>query len=211
MSKGDSFERETCRAISLWWTDGKRDDVFWRNRTRVTSKTPNAERQLGDLSTVHTIGVPFVEAFNVEFKIGYSKTKGGKRHKIIPWDLLDLIDGKGKTFVNFWKQTTEDALVSNRMPLLIFKRDYHTPVVAMWKNDLSVLIDYMGSLPSWTYLQVCLGGDFHGSGLVSLYNFDEFFDWLRPDTVKLLSAKKQISKPSRILRRLSNASVSGDS
>ena len=30
MAKGPSFEREVCEKLSLWWTDGKRDDVFMR-------------------------------------------------------------------------------------------------------------------------------------------------------------------------------------
>src|SRR5262245_2386383 len=29
-AKGSKFERDLCRQLSLWWSDGKRDDVFWR-------------------------------------------------------------------------------------------------------------------------------------------------------------------------------------
>ena len=29
--KGSEFEREMCKCLSLWWTDSKRDDVFWRS------------------------------------------------------------------------------------------------------------------------------------------------------------------------------------
>jgi len=200
MSKGDNFERETCRAISLWWTEGERDDVFWRNRTRVTSNTPNAERQLGDLSTVHTVGVPFVEVFNVEFKIGYSKTKQGKKHKVIPWDLLDLIDGKGKIFLEFWHQTQSDAILSKRFPMLIFKRDYHTPVVVMRRTDMFVLDGYQGPVGCRTLSVLNAYYDGIAFGPLDLYPFEKFFGWLRPQTVKLLSVQKMMPK-KRILRR----------
>jgi hypothetical protein len=212
MSKGDSFERETSRAISLWWTDGERDDVFWRNRTRVTSKTPNAERQLGDLTTVHTVGVPFIEVFNVEFKIGYSKTKKGVRHKNIPWDLLDLIDGKGRIFLDFWEQTYEDAIRSGRIPMLIFKRDYHVPVVSMFSTDIDKLADLNGHDVELQYpvLKATVSElDFQE---VSLHNFDRFFKWLRPEIIKVLSVQRQIriSKHKKLLRRVSNARSTGD-
>jgi len=195
MSKGDSFEREMCRTISLWWTDGERDDVFWRNRTRVTSNTPNAERQLGDLSTVHTEGVPFVEVFNTEFKIGYSKTKKGKKHKIIPWDLLDIIDGKGKVFQEFWEQTHLDALASKRIPLLIFKRDYHSPVVAIYSKDIQRMEDISGLCTAFPFLSVTL----IDYDKIELHNFVEFFAWLDPQTVKLLAVKKKM--PLKIVSR----------
>ena len=200
-SKGDSFERETCRALSLWWTDGERDDVLWRNRTRVTSKTPNAERQLGDVAATHTIALPFIEVFNVELKTGYSKTKKGTKHKIIPWDLLDLIDGKGKVFLEFWHQTQSDAILSKRFPMLIFKRDYHTPVVVMRRTDMFVLDGYQGPVgcKNLSVLNVWYEGmDF---GPLDLYPFEKFFSWLRPQTVKILSLQKQTRESKRIIRR----------
>ena len=207
MSKGDSFERDRSRALSLWWSEGKRDDLFWRNRTRITSKTPNKERQLGDLTTVHTEGIPFIETFNVEFKIGYSKTKKGTRHRVIPWDLLDIIDGKGKTFQEFWQQTTSDAFFSHRIPMLIFKRDHHSPVVAMYAKDIRKLEELNGTNTKYPFLTVNIV-DFQA---VELYGFEAFFQWLRPDVVKVYSVVRNVPKHTKILRRLSNASVSGDS
>jgi hypothetical protein len=166
--------------------------VFWRNRTRVTSKTPNAERQLGDLTTVHTIGLPFIEVFNVELKTGYSKTKKGKKHRVIPWDLLDLIDGKGRIFLEFWHQTATDAILSKRFPMLIFKRDYHTPVVVMRRTDMFVLDGWIGPVGCLNLSVLDAFYDGMDFGPLDLYPFDKFFKWLRPETVKLLSVRKTI-------------------
>jgi len=207
MSKGDSFERDRSRALSLWWSDGERDDLFWRNRTRITSNTPNKERQLGDLTTVHTDGIPFIETFNVEFKIGYSKTRKGVRHKVIPWDLLDLIDGKGRVFIDFWDQTTSDAFLSQRIPMLIFKRDHHSPVVAMYAMAVRRLEELNGRNTKYPFLTV----NIVEHTPIELYGFDEFFRWLRPDVVKLYANILKAPKQSRILRRNTDASISGDS
>lgn len=199
MSKGSSFERDTCRALSLWWTHGQRDDVFWRNRTRVTSKTPNRERQLGDMTATHTSGLPFIEVFNAELKIGYSKTKAGKKHRVIPWDLLDLIDGKGRTFIGFWEQTLEDAVVSNRIPMLIFKRDYHTPVVCLFHTDVEKLEDLNNDCMIYPYLSATLGLIY--TETIDLYSFDKFFEWLRPETVRVLAVQKDFQSKRKIIQR----------
>jgi hypothetical protein len=205
MSKGDNFERSVCRALSLWWTEGERDDVFWRNRTRITSDSPGALRQLGDLTATHTVGIPFIEVFNVELKTGYSKTKAGKKHKVIPWDLLDLIDGKGKIFLDFWEQTQTDAILSKRFPMLIFKRDYHNPVVVMRRTDMFILTGYQGPVPC---VNLSVLNAYHKEldfGPLDLYPFDKFFNWLRPGTIKLMSVQKQMPK-KRIVKRVDHAS-----
>jgi hypothetical protein len=31
MAKGSSFEREIAKLLSLWWSEGMRDDVFYRS------------------------------------------------------------------------------------------------------------------------------------------------------------------------------------
>ena len=183
MDKGPSFERDCCRLLSLWITNGKRDDVLWRNRVRITSKTKHAEYQLGDVTAAHALGIPFISVFNVELKTGYSKTRKGKRTKNIPWDLLDLIDGKDKTFLNFWEQTYRDACISQRIPLLIFKRDYHEPAVAIRSMDINRFESYLG-FPKYKHRLVLISKDEWES--IELFNFEEFFDWLHPDAVKML-------------------------
>ena len=191
MGKGDDFERENCRYLSLWWTEGERDDIFWRNRVKVTSKTPKAEKQLGDITATHTLGLPLIEIFNIEVKTGYSKTKSGKRTRNVPWDILDIIDStspKGaKVFVEFWKQTIEDAQLSGRIPMLIFKRDFHVPVVAMYYLDLSKLEHYSGYS---TINQVILADKDCQGNFIHLFRRDDFFTWLNPDAVKLLHKDK---------------------
>jgi hypothetical protein len=178
--KGSSFEREMSRYLSKWWTNGERDDIFWRNRVKVTSKTPNAERQLGDITAFHTLGLPFVEMFNIELKIGYSHKSGGRK---IAWDLLDVIDSK-KTddnllLINFWKQCLSDAELSNRIPILIFKRDMHKPVVCINTDYFSEIKNYLGKL--------CVKNiifNYKDVYSLRLYDMEDFFNWMTPEIIK---------------------------
>jgi hypothetical protein len=76
--KGSSFEREICKKLSLWWTDGENDSVFWRTsnsggRATIRSKAGKATKgQEGDIAAIDRIGEPFIKALTVEIKRGYS-------------------------------------------------------------------------------------------------------------------------------------------
>jgi len=146
--KGAMFERDICRTLSLWWTAGEQDDCFWRNRTRRTGKAYNAQLQEGDIIAVRKVGIALTDVFCIECKSGYSskrnitkKTKAKreiKKEKVknIPWDLLGVIDdttfsSQVSTIAKFWEQTTKAAKLTGKIPFLIFKRDYHVPVVVV--------------------------------------------------------------------------------
>ena len=188
MGKGDRFERQTCRVLSLWWTNNLRDDILWRNRRHRTNKNKDVKHQLGDVTTIDSSGLPLIETFNIELKSGYSKTRTGKKVKNIPWDVLDLIDYSRNSGANpllqFWEQTTTDARISGRLPLLIFKRDYHYPVVCITRETLNPLKEFLGS-PDFSYVT-------YKTGEITLYMFrlEEFLEWITPEVVKLLHARR---------------------
>jgi hypothetical protein len=208
--KGSGFERDEARFLSLWWTEGERDDVFWRNRVKVTSKTPNAERQLGDICVAHTIGLPFIETFNVELKSGYSyfNAKRAKKEndainakriangkepipltvRNTPWDLLDVIDRNVKDenleIIQFWNQCKTDADLSGRIPLLIFKRDYKLPVVCVEVETMRDIADLSGVLLCRRLILT------EGDDVRILYRHTDFFNWLRPEVVRLVHQQR---------------------
>jgi hypothetical protein len=185
-SKGAANERDECRYLSLWWTqdlDEREDDVFWRNRVKVTSKTPSAEKQLGDMTCLKTIGLAFLETFNVEHKIGYSKKKKDKK---VRWDLLETIDSKilddNLVLLKFWKQCEDDAILSNRIPLLIFQRDRYQPVVCIDAIHFSPFFEILG-MPQMRRLMFV---DYKSSLRLTLFRRDDFFEWLTPESVRLV-------------------------
>lgn len=75
--KGGAFERELSKALSLWWTDGERDDVFWRTSQSGGRATVRARKgkttygQHGDLQAVDPVGAPLTRLLSIEAKRGY--------------------------------------------------------------------------------------------------------------------------------------------
>ncbi len=127
--KGADFEREVCGMLSMWWTGGKSDAVFWRTansggratvRGRKSKKTNN---QHGDICATDPIGQPFVDLFTVEIKRGYS------RHTI--HDLLDRSENGAEPVYQGWftkaQKTSEDAGAQSWV--LIVKRDRREAII----------------------------------------------------------------------------------
>jgi len=94
MGKGSSFERKICKRLSKWWTDGKRDDIFWRSSQsggRATQRAKKGQRTFGsygDITAVDPVGQPLMRMFTIELKRGRSHGS--------PGDLLDPLPPKGK-------------------------------------------------------------------------------------------------------------------
>lgn len=124
MGKGGNYEREVSKILSLWWSDGKDDAIFWRSNAsgaRFTARKKSekdTKYQGGDITFTNPEGEPLIKTFNIEAKTGYKK--GTKN-----WDILDIIDSRqGKTVLQeFWEQTVRDAHLTNRIPILIFRRN----------------------------------------------------------------------------------------
>lgn len=76
--KGPQFERDFCTDLSLWWTDGERDDVFWRTAGsggRATSRSKRGKttkNHYGDTLATDPIGQILLDTFLFELKRGYS-------------------------------------------------------------------------------------------------------------------------------------------
>jgi len=85
--KGSSFEREICVTLSKWWTEGMRDDVFWRTsqsggRAKLRGrKGKDTHGQHGDIIAVDPIGEPLIDLFTIELKRGYATAT--------PYDVID--------------------------------------------------------------------------------------------------------------------------
>lgn len=77
--KGGTFERDTCRLLSEWWTGGLRDDIFWRSSTsgaRATVRTKKGKTTFGsygDITALDPIGQPLMRQITFELKRGYNK------------------------------------------------------------------------------------------------------------------------------------------
>jgi len=184
MAKGGSFENEVARDLSLWWSEGQRDDVFTRSNasggkfTARKKSGKNTINQSGDITSTDEEGMSFIKMFNIECKTGYStkaKKKDSKQVRITNWCILDMLDSRQEvtTFEAFWKQCSEDALASNKQPLLIFRRLFMQKCIAI-RDDLYSILRLHFNIPlNIKYLVVHINDD-----VLYLFGLDDFFDWI---------------------------------
>ena len=129
--KGSKFEREISKILSLWWTKGKREDVYWRSTTSGARATVRNRKgkgtfgQCGDIQANDPIGQPLLDVCNIELKRGYSRDTISH--------LLDSLPGnKPQAYELFIEQAKEDhKKAGSHFWLLIVKRDRRRPMVYM--------------------------------------------------------------------------------
>ena len=122
-SKGSAFERDFCKQLSLWWSDGERDDIFWRTagsgaRACTRRKTGRSTfGQCGDVQATDPIGQPFIDLFTIELKRGYSKDTFVS--------LFDALDNAAvQKYEKFITQAVQDHTAANSFFwMLVTKRD----------------------------------------------------------------------------------------
>lgn len=83
MAKGGNYERDVCKLLSLWWSNGHTDEVFWRTSNsggRATSRKKagkSTNTHVSDVGFTDVRGKPFLDMFAVEIKRGYNKKGWG--------------------------------------------------------------------------------------------------------------------------------------
>lgn len=134
-AKGSTFEREIATKLSLWYTDGANDRVFWRSassgamattRSKVGKTTAGG---YGDITAIDPIGAPLTNCCVLELKKGYNNL-------FDPLWLLDRLPGTKPTPLEeiLIKLEAEAEGADYRFPILIFKRDRRETMVAMPGN-----------------------------------------------------------------------------
>lgn len=186
--KGGAFERLICKQLSLWWSNGKRDDIFWRTAGSGARATTRSKRQLGtknqygDVQATDPIGQPLIDLCTIEIKKGYGRNSY--------FDLLDKLPNETKQpYKRFIQQVTEQReQAGTEWWLLITKRDYKETLVAMpisLKRQLSGAICHpdakLGeSVPSMRFVFNLLREK------VFVTTLNEFFRTVSPSHIKYL-------------------------
>ena len=123
-NKGTPFEREICKLLSLWWSGGTRDDIFWRTdnsggRAKFRKRRQNKDTygQSGDIQAVDPIGQPLLDAFTCELKRGYSK-----------YTITDMLDKRPRMAIQQWEKHVRQAHTDSKNAgskywMLISRRD----------------------------------------------------------------------------------------
>jgi len=148
--KGSAYERELASLFSLWWSEGKRDDIFGRSAGsggRFTARRKSGKDtflQGGDIVATDAEGEPLMKALLIEAKTGYGTKVSGE---IVRWDILDFMDSRQEkpVLAKMWEQCYRDAAISNRTPVLIFRRNRRSPCMLIEKQFFNELSDFYGT------------------------------------------------------------------
>ena len=181
-AKGSSFERAICKELSLWWTDGKRDDIFWRTAGSGARATVRRGRNCatansaGDICALHFSGQPFIDRFIVELKKGYSR-------EIDVLKMVDAAPGRKPCVLQQWlEKAWREVKENNRDEAwLIFQRDRAKPMLAMRDGFLRELED--GMCLSYPYPSIRVQTEVEFWCFVVLR---EFLGWYNPSQVVLM-------------------------
>ena len=181
-SKGSAFERAICKELSLWWTHGERDDIFWRTAGSGARATVRRGRgcatanSAGDVCALDMVGQPFVDSILVEMKKGY--TFGSERIDVLK--MLDALEGRKTCLLQQWldKAWMEAGQTNRKQAWLIFQRDHAKPILMMPKKALREL-DCQGG-PSYPYPSITVETTVEVWVLVSLR---DFLGWVGPGQV----------------------------
>jgi hypothetical protein len=164
VAKGSKNERAMCKMLSLWWTDGKEEDVFCR-----TNEGSSSLEEIGDMKARKAIGFPLTDAFCFEFK----------HYKDVNlFDLLD--DSMEKTFLKWWNQVNDNAFTAKKRPFLLFKRNRRGPYIAMRREDVILLENEVGWFPF---------EDIIDWSSVEIMHWKKFVRKVSPDDIKITFKK----------------------
>lgn len=176
--KGHPFERWFCKRLSLWWSGGASDDIFWRTAgsgARATSRRKGGKRtanQEGDLCATDPSGLPLTDLITFELKRGYSART---LH-----DLLDFQEGKqGAQVINKWVEGVRAKAAECGRPFwaVVHRRDQREALVVLPGG----LADRLGPLPPPSAALALPGGE---DGRVCACRLGAFFARFDPDDLR---------------------------
>ena len=127
-AKGAAFEREVCKALSLWVTNGRRKDCFWRSAMsggRATIAPGREVRQCGDITAVAFDGYEFARKWFVECK----------HVKHLAFEAF-FIKSLG-TLHKFWRKAIKEAARHRRDPMIIARQNGWPDLVITRPNHLA--------------------------------------------------------------------------
>jgi hypothetical protein len=129
-TKGADFERLVCKELSLWFSEGKTNSLFWRSSqsggraTTLQKKGENLSIQAGDVAAIDSAGESFIELFFIECK----------RYKKLNLDTLfyDMVGEIGP----MWDKCKQQAAQYGKFPMLICKENARDLLVFLSSEGL---------------------------------------------------------------------------
>ena len=209
--KGGGFEREICKLLSLWWSKGEHDDIFWRTAGsggRATVRRKQGKRtadSAADMMACHESGKSLTKACLFEMKRGYSD-----KHKIVKnkktkklsvkkvaygLEVLSILDKKPKhkepILLQWWEKLEQERISTKRkFSFIIFRRDAKDACIVMSYKILKILTQKNGHFEG-RMLSIHFPRPERIYPLVIL-KLDDFLQWCKP--VCFIGLPRQIKR-----------------
>ena len=136
--KGGQFERDVCRQLSLWWSDGTNDDWFWRSSQsggRATQRAKKGQTTInaaGDIAAQCGEAQVLLDYVTLELKRGYPRIS-----------VADLYEKTSGGFYDFIDQAKRSAsLAGSPYWCVIHKRDRRDAVIVLPAAALGLVTDF---------------------------------------------------------------------
>lgn len=132
--KGAAFERAVCKKLSLWVSNGKYQDCFWRSAmsggraTLAQKKGERLDAQSADISAIRDEGLALCQLFSMECKFYASL------------DFESMFRGEaGKKTINyFWTKLVQQCGLTKH-PMLIAQQNRWEPIVVLTQRGAMLL------------------------------------------------------------------------
>ncbi len=185
-TKANDFERKICKQLSLWWSDYKDDDVFYRTASsggRATTRARKGKKasanQCGDVGATGQEGEAFTKVFTTEIKRGYNR--------FTIQDCLDRADRAAVQVYQKWiDQAEESREAANSLGWLIIVRRKQRKTLAILPTEMLLRCGVMLNPP---YITLNAPHKEGANGIVLLH-LKSFLDKVTPKMIKELAESK---------------------
>lgn len=175
MGKGADFERSISKRLSLWWTRGERDDVFWRTSNsggRATARRNSGKKtknQEGDICAIDPAGQSLVDLVSIELKKGYNS-----------WNIKEFLDSDSKepTLLKFFKQAQRESESKESKCWWLILRQDRRKILSVISHDFYKMLVRAGCRLSELDAIMLKDSRF---GVCHFFDFDEFLKILQPE------------------------------
>lgn len=198
--KGGAFERDMCRTLSLWFSYGKRDDIFWRTAgsgARATVRMKQGKMtadSAGDISAIHPSGKALTRLCIFELKRGYSQ-----KNRSAGISLLTMIDKlaneKDPILLSWFKKLNKELKEHDRkFGFIIFKRDRKNICIAFTRETLNYLKER--NTKKLKYALFCpMAHIMLWETEIIIVGIENFLRWCEPETITRKIKRRQKGDP----------------
>ncbi len=174
-AKGNAYERKICEILSLWWSEGKNDSLFWRTsnsggrattRAKKNKKTFNAH---SDIAATDPSAQPLIDFITFELKKGYNR-----------FTIQDLLDKPQKAaeqkYEEWFRKARESAKLAGTPHWMVIVQRDRREALAFFSSYLEKALDIYE-----TEKRICV--DTHEFNLICI-PFKEFLQIVDPREIE---------------------------